>query len=262
METNKVLARMLKENTGTHFLDSGGANGRAWQRNQARDFDREPTTSLSWRWGLEVTHNVYHWLNERLDFSPTWQARFDAFVESKGEDDRSSWPLLMEEFFDDLREKGHEVCGIYGEGGPLTVNTYNHTSLLSQTIQFTYATVDGDGVILLQIHGGADVRGGYTAPKAFTENGSYGELGIFDDHRGRIVCPECRTCWYTNDGYNWYFDGSAAGKSLNAYKVVKHGDECGDVDEVTTPLKGIVYVDENGGGHCPLCAKGVLRASW
>lgn len=257
-ETNTVLAGMLKENTGTHFLDSGGTSGRARQRNQGRDFDKEPTITLSWRHGLEVTYSTYHWLNERLNFSPKWQAQFDAYA-ALPENADEGWLALMEGFFDHLREKGHKVGGVYGEGRPSTVNTYNHTSLLSQTLQFTYATVDRESVVLLQIHGGADVRGGYTAPKAFTERGGYGSLDIFDDARGCVYCPECAATWDTDDGYT--FHSSTDGTDLNDYAIVKHGDAHGDITEVTTPLKGIVYVDENGQGYCPCCAKGVLRAS-
>ena len=36
-----IVSEMLKENTGTHFLDSGGSYGRSWQRNQKRDFEKE-----------------------------------------------------------------------------------------------------------------------------------------------------------------------------------------------------------------------------
>ena len=41
-ETKAVIADMLQENTGRHMLDSGGAYGRNWERNQGRDFDSEP----------------------------------------------------------------------------------------------------------------------------------------------------------------------------------------------------------------------------
>ena len=40
--TAEVIADMLRENTGKHFLDSGGAYGRHWERNQDRDFSAEP----------------------------------------------------------------------------------------------------------------------------------------------------------------------------------------------------------------------------
>ena len=32
----KLIYKMLTENTGIHFLDSGFSNGRMWQRNQKK----------------------------------------------------------------------------------------------------------------------------------------------------------------------------------------------------------------------------------
>ena len=43
-ETEQVIYNMMIENTGTHFLDSGGEDGRHWQRNQKmtlKDFQDE-----------------------------------------------------------------------------------------------------------------------------------------------------------------------------------------------------------------------------
>jgi len=274
--TQEVLAEMLTERVGTSFLDSGGTPkydadgkyvgsengyGRAYERNQGRDFNAEEHSTLSWRYGLEVTHNVFHWLDERLDYSSEWQEQFDAYAE-KPENKDEGWLALMEGFFEDLHEKGYTVGGIYGDGEPVTVNTYNHQSLLSQTLQYVYAEVNGEAVMLVQIHGGADVRGGYTAPKAFVESGSH-DLGILDDSQGAISCSDregCGAYWTTDDGYNFYFEGSSAGTELQDYDVVKKGDGHGDIEEVNQPMKGIVFVDDNDVGHCPKCAAGKLSA--
>ena len=35
-QTQQAIFEMLTENTGKHFLDSGGDNGRHWQRNQKK----------------------------------------------------------------------------------------------------------------------------------------------------------------------------------------------------------------------------------
>ncbi len=37
--TEQVIYEMLTESTGTNFLDSGGDNGRFWQRNQLRTLE-------------------------------------------------------------------------------------------------------------------------------------------------------------------------------------------------------------------------------
>ena len=48
-DTQKLVYAMLTENTGTHLCDSGGANGRMWQRNQVKtieDFDNEQEQTI------------------------------------------------------------------------------------------------------------------------------------------------------------------------------------------------------------------------
>ena len=45
MLTAKIIYKMLTESTGKHMLDSGGAYGRHWERNQKKsfkDFKNEP----------------------------------------------------------------------------------------------------------------------------------------------------------------------------------------------------------------------------
>ena len=48
-DTQKLVYAMLTENTGRHMLDSGGAYGRNWERNQANtieDFDNEQEQTI------------------------------------------------------------------------------------------------------------------------------------------------------------------------------------------------------------------------
>ena len=53
--TDEVIVAMLTENTGRHFLDSGGAYGRNWERNSGKtvaDFKSKPSATLEiWRGG-------------------------------------------------------------------------------------------------------------------------------------------------------------------------------------------------------------------
>ncbi len=289
--TESVLREMLAENTGTHFLDSGGDYGRHWQQNQGRDFSAEPETLVeftTWndreraRLCVEVTHNVYHWLRQRLEFNPELDASWQAWCAENGEGgqldamqgfvdalqegfreeiERScivdgahgihSGPLLAEridrdaltedvsdetwadladvdsEWHDDAFREVLSVCriehddgtetrwetcpdgggvfevrarwvdarecgGIYNDGEPFTHNTYNGEDLLSQTLQFIYWTDEDGAHVLLQIHGGADVRGGYTDARVFDVGGPMGDDGteIFDNARASVYVDE------------------------------------------------------------------------
>jgi hypothetical protein len=267
-ETEQIIAGMMKENTGKHFLDSGGDLGRSWQRNQCREFSLEQESVLKWDYDyLSVTHNLYHWLVDRLEFSSELSEAFNEFS-AKQEDTH---------YLEDMEAWATEIggAGIYCEGNPITVNTYNGECLLSQVIQFTYFELEdadafedatGGSYVLLQIHGGADVRGGYTAPQVFQVcDGSEG-LGMFDNARGAISCNReknestqteipgleiepCEMYWYSDDGHSWYAEGTAghgAGTQLEKYETTKADD-----DEVWT--KGKVHVCEDDSILCPCC---------
>jgi len=244
--TADILANMLKENTGTHFLDSGGDKGRAWQRNQVRDFEKENATTLSFRYGIELTHNVYHWLKGRLEYSEEFDQLFEQWAKENSKD--TSWFELMETFPGYLiDEYSFDVTGIYGEGEPVTVNTYNHQSLLSQVLQFKYSECSEGAFVILQIHGGADVRGGYTKPVVFECPDNMTELAIFDDQRGTISCDKCEANWSTGDGYHFYADGACgvgAGKELQEYEVF-------DLDGAAWQEGKLCHDGEVG--FCPKC---------
>jgi len=251
-----VIQEMLTENTGRHMLDSGGAYGRNWERNQGRDFEAEPATTLDVTWNREgeafdpcVTHNVYHWLNERVTFDPDMNARWLAYLEENNADADSF--AAMEEFAESL-----DATGIYGDGSPMTVNTYNGESSLSQILQFTYFEVDGDVYVLLQIHGGCDARGGYTDAKAFRADENlfdYAQASIYADGEGSF---DQLPYWYSDDGWNWYCEGAVAphaGKGLRDYIVSFDPAHKGDGEHV--------YIDEDANtAYCPMSGL-PLRAS-
>jgi len=292
---------MLTENTGSHFLDSGGypsydkngnyigssqGYGRNWEQNQHRRFDAEKATILKFDTNpkeILVTHNVYHWLKDRIHYAYDWDAMFhDMYVPEIDPGEHKGWLELMEEFGDWLRDKSYEVAGLYGDGEPFTRNTYNGECLLSQVLQYTYLEVDkGEGwetIILLQIHGGCDIRGGYTRPKVF-----YADEQILMNADSVIFCSENRDHeWSTDDGYHWYYQGCAgygAGKQLEEYDFhsiedwqeengvdpfeipfvdpnqLKLGfyNQVEVIDKPTYKAYGIVLVDEDYHGYCPIC---------
>ena len=187
-----VLQRMLKENTGVHMLDSGGESGRAWQRNQNKAFEQEPHSTFD-EYG--VTHNVYSWLLEKVeleitDKSESLNRMLHAYAPN---------PQLpnYEEFLELIGAKG-----LYGEGEPQTVNTYNGECLLSQTLQYALFYIDDSPYVALQIHGGADARGGYTDTHIFALN-DMNELGLYSQADAQATLKDGSE-WYTDDGYNWY----------------------------------------------------------
>ena len=160
----QIIKQMLTENTGQHFLDSGFAYGRNWQRNQTRDFDAEPAVRQSFEvWKgelrLEASISTYHWMNEFLEFDQDLQEQFLEYAETQP--DSMPWLSLMEDWTDEVHD-GHD-------SDRWLENTYNNPDHwdLTQVLQFIKFQVDLEDYVILQVHGGCDVRGGYTAPKVF-----------------------------------------------------------------------------------------------
>jgi hypothetical protein len=268
--TQEVLISMLKENTGRHMLDSGGAYGRNWERNQEREFLDEPIGSLNFsvftdregiaHLSLDPALNVFGWLEERVEFEPHLQKMFDKFAESPEFEDEY-WLPIMEAFANDLGG-----LGLYGDSsGPFVVNTYNGEDILSQVLQFVYFEIedsdddkiDDGSYILLQIHGGCDVRGGYTDPKIFSV--SIEEYSILDNARA-VICPEIdpdapeqlripgtgteeTPYWDTdNAGYHWT---SEYYEDLGDYPFIES-------DDPADWTRGTLRVDSEGNGYCPI----------
>lgn len=269
--TQKVLANMLRENTGASILDSGGAYGRSWQRNLAKPFWEDPATTLEVRIyngkaEFNVTHNVFHWLSSRLEYCRSLTKRMNRL----GIREDISGMELTQRFPEWLEENGHEIGGIYGEGEPVTVNTYNGEDLLSQTLQYVFFQCDNTEYIALQIHGGADVRGGYTDPVVFevTE-----ELAIFDNAKAWIV-PNHKEVeekqaehdrqgtlfgddslelnevnWSTDDGCHWYYQGTC-GQDYDSKQLDKI--EAIEIEDRAQWERGKICVLPDGKALCPI----------
>ena len=167
---NELVYNMITENTGTHFLDSGGANGRMWQRNGGKclqDFEDEPAESYQYSSDSNEifrTVSVYHFLTNDLQIDDIcfefnelntapkdWEADTNTDVYIYGVS-LAAWEYLTE--FNEV-----EVSRSW--------NTYNGDSDLSQILQGANLTINDEHYILIQIHGGADARGGYTDAKLF-----------------------------------------------------------------------------------------------
>lgn len=156
---------MLVENTGKHFLDSGGESDRHYQRNAnktLKDFKKEPAERY-WSKGGYIYREVstFHYLmnfgikvtplceqfNKRNVGAGNWDADTEAYGVSK-----EAWSWLTDNY-------EVSVTRVF--------NTYNGDSDLSQVVQGAFLLINGNEYALIQIHGGSDVRGGYTDARLF-----------------------------------------------------------------------------------------------
>jgi hypothetical protein len=163
MDTKTKLVAMLTENTGRSFLDSGDAYGRAWERNQGRDvasFEAGPAVLID-EYGAAL--DVFHYLVERVDFDAELDAVWRAFDDAHPDE---SWFETADAWTAEVGEQD----GYWSTFG--WQNSYNGDNCLNGTIQLLPFTYGGGSYVLLQIHGGADVRGGYTRPAVFATDES------------------------------------------------------------------------------------------
>lgn len=169
---NITFFTACRENTGKSLCDSGGAYGYEYDK----DVDPEDSPIiLSWDEGGPATLNTAVYLNERYEIDRELQEKFDRFCEETEED--LSWIELGEVFMESL-----EYSCASAE------NMYNLDTDLSQTFEHRiwvhvdddpcsgrndWVFSDGNKVVVINIHTGCDVRGGYGRPIFCRSMGSY-----------------------------------------------------------------------------------------
>ena len=168
-QIQKLVYKMLTENTGKHFLDSGGTDGRGWQRNAKKsieDFASEPAELYIKDRNddyIERTVSVFHYISEMYELDSIC----DKFNRIKSTDWDGDFYGVSSKHQAFLESIGYDK-------NPREWNTYNGNSDLSQILQGVSLRLFVDGqyedYAIIQIHNGADARGGYTDAKLFKVN--------------------------------------------------------------------------------------------
>ena len=181
-QIKEIVYEMLTENTGQALGDSGGrpiydengkyirseyGYGRHWERNKGKtlkDFEKENPVDI-WLndYGIDVSVSVFHYLttNSNLELDDVCEV-FNKlnFLEDIEECDVSGFYQVNEIAYKYLKTLGYKEIG-HG------FNTYNGDSHLTQVLQGQYLDINGNTYLLLQVHGGMDIRGGFCTPRLF-----------------------------------------------------------------------------------------------
>lgn len=169
-KTKKLIYEMLTECTGKHMCDSGFSDGRHWQRNQKKtieDFENEPKEHI-YKDGDYIYRDlsVFHYLSElQLDNICNEFNKINTNCQD--------WDATTNDdnfIYGVSKEAWHELTEFNDVTIVRTWNTYNGESDLTQVLQGSNLTINDEEYILIQIHNGADVRGGYTNAKLFKLN--------------------------------------------------------------------------------------------
>lgn len=162
MTHNKIerfIYNLITTSTGTSFLDSGGVNGRKWQQNQKKtieDFKKEPEAVMEFdqpKYGYTSTVSAFHYLTTVLDL--------DDICDQYNDLDCDDWD--GNEFYGVSAKQEQWLLERFEKSGD-NFNTYNWECILDHVLQgcLLYCKESRDEYVLLQVHLGADVRGGYT----------------------------------------------------------------------------------------------------
>jgi len=168
--TKELVYKMLTECTGKHMCDSGMSDSRHWQRNQKKsieDFENEPEEHI-YKEGDYIYRDlsVFHYLSE-LELDDIC----DRFNRIQSQSDNWDSDFNSDKFVYGVSAEAQQVLEHHNEVIiNRSWNTYNGESDLTQTLQGANLTINEDEYILIQIHNGADVRGGYTDAKLFKLN--------------------------------------------------------------------------------------------
>jgi hypothetical protein len=163
--TRRAIAAQMKENTGASILDSGGAYGRNHERNQSK--------GVKFGQGLQV--DEYSATIPVQDYMEHCFARTpDAVALEKvlKAHIRRAYPgegVALGYHEGAAINEALEAIGatMDGEHSGKWWNTYNDDTDLSQTLQLLTFAHGGKDYAIVQVHGGCDVRGGYTNGKVY-----------------------------------------------------------------------------------------------
>ena len=241
----QTIAAMLTENTGTHMLDSGGANGRAWQRNIGKtvdDFRAMPSATaeiyVREYKGETIAEvlpcvNVFHLLTGGALELDDLCREFNAMpVDDWKSGDFYGVSMDGAEW---LETRGFTQSGE-------SFNTYNWAANHSQVLQGAELTREGEygeeKYLLLQIHGGADVRGGYTDAKLFK----------LDDHAEyyNALTEYCGFCDDSGDhSLSWHGEWiNEHGSSADDSELLEFAKACGaSLENPSVTIAGDAYLD-------------------
>jgi hypothetical protein len=242
---DQTIAAMLTENTGTHMLDSGGAYGRAWQRNIGKtvdDFRAMPSATAEIyvrEYGGETVAeilpcvNVFHLLTGGALELDEHCREFNAIpVEDWKSGDFYGVSMAGAEW---LEMRGFNASGE-------SFNTYNWGANHSQVLQGAELTRESEWgeekYLLLQIHGGADVRGGYTDAKLFKL-----------DDRAEYYNALTEDCGFSDDGgdcgLTWHGEWiNEHGSCADDSELLAFATACGaSLENPSVTIAGDAYLD-------------------
>lgn len=242
--TERKLAKMFIEGVPRSLVDSGMVYGYNYDYNRENPVWEQPESRVEFsvlgdgRLDIDLRLNTFRLLANQLEYDKEANRKFQKWVKKLDSEDEY-WRDHLDEFPAVSRSDFTPERWIID-------NTCNGYTLLDQ--QFVFSYCPNSSYVIIELHGGCDIRWGYTAPVFF-------RVDFCNDFnpcsRGTICCTDCDAYWdydcymsldYCNDDIPGIMD-------LKDYPCEK-GEE---------GKKGIVVVNEKHEAFCPICGKGKLK---
>ena len=199
-KTEQILKEMFEENTGIHCMDSGGKSNRGWQiRQKNPDWINTPKIYMEYD---EICRSTYKVLCEMLKFEPAEQAKLDYLLNEDENDEEYS----ISQFFPQSMNYG---------------NTCNDDTDLDVDFQFYIDGNEQIPLIIIKVHNGCDLRGGYSSPKVFSFEYFEDLYEIFSENT-YFKC-DCGFSGYSDDNEHLYNDKSQGNYPI---KIIKNKWVC------------------------------------
>lgn len=269
-EEDKLLYGMFTQDSGIVMIDSGGEDGRLWQRNRHRDLRKRPyggfeisayTRRIEYPW-----LSTYHFLKENLEYHPKLDSIWQRWS-NRESNQRTSLHELMCEF--PVWISKH--CPGFKWGHPLDRSrqeayyayTYNEDNVMDTDFHFSWWTSDHTDYYLVSLHTGADARWGFSDAHIFVGNGC-NEWPLLDTNRMSVGCSGDAGHMWSYDG-GWMFDGAREGEVDKAVRddvrnlgkipikfTTKHPDYDPELDKFRKKSDIVLVVNSKEEIRCPV----------
>lgn len=235
---NLTFKELVRQNTGMHMCDSGGANGRHWQRPAIK---KDSWLSFyeynDGKFDVNATVNLVSFLNAHLTIDKKLTMKLRKAIDESNESI----------YYSGAAEIVAELTGLKVINSD---NSYNHENDLSQNFQFSILSTDNDwyynneSLVVLETHNGADIRGGYSDYVVCRFNGeAYGFLdqvcGFYitegkDADGNELTFEECQSlCERWDIGYSSY---PASMMNKDVKRVLTKENKSGEYNKLKVEL--------------------------
>ena len=159
--TFETLANAFRYNSGKDFMDSGGENGRHWQKPA---LEKKPFCGvIDCDYGeISGTIESAYFLSEWGEVDQDIQSRFEKWAKQP-ENSKLNWFEAGDKFcFEELKLHNHARDNIYNSDNDFSqVFVWEVWSPIEHESDWTYCD---EPLTVIYAHTGADVRGGYSYP--------------------------------------------------------------------------------------------------